>query len=437
MRTTGVTKEVRMPIKSLPSNPSLEHLKYQARDLLNALNQANAQAVARVREFHPKFTHTTEAEIRGMKLSLADAQLVIAREYGFDSWPKLKHHVEGLARTASSTIGADFKPPAGTVELKSKWPTGARIVREMDLKQKKEIHTPGKHEPGKYDVSMTTQYAFTVVKELPGGECEVDLQHLGFQLEEDSGAYRWRYDSASKYADGEPPFAEPFKIVMGAKIRYFLNAKNQLERMEGVEELVNRLSVHGGVKLKPGMIWDNQALDKIIHRITSGARQPLVGDISWLREMFNEQYFKNKLGPWFLPAKAVQPGDTWNICRELLMHKGNPIIADGTVTFQCWETRGQNICARLEFRGTEKTPLQLQSEVANKFFFATTTGTFSGVAWFDPEWGRGIETAWNHDFTVTWNKPAAPDANPTAVGPIRISTHHYHQVVTEKLVSVK
>ena len=154
-----------------------------------------------------------------------------------------------------------------------------------------------------------------------------------------------------------------------------------------MDELVNRLSGHGGVKVKPGMTWDNQALDKVIHRITSGVRQPLVADISWLIHMFNAEYFKNTLGPSFLPARAVQPGDTWNISRERLMHKGNPIIVDCTVTFQCWEMRGQHICARLEFRGTEKKPPQLQSEGVNNFF-ATTVGTFSGVAWFDPELGR-------------------------------------------------
>jgi hypothetical protein len=29
---------------------------------------------------------------------LSDAQLVIAREYGFESWPKLKTHVDAVAR---------------------------------------------------------------------------------------------------------------------------------------------------------------------------------------------------------------------------------------------------------------------------------------------------------------------------------------------------
>lgn len=126
MRTTGVTKEVRMPIKSLPSNPSLEHLKYQARDLLKALNHGNAEAIARTREFHPRFPRESDDKIRSAQLSLDDAQWIIAREYGFDSWPKLKHHVESLAQTTSPTIGAEFKPPVGPVELKQKWPADSR-----------------------------------------------------------------------------------------------------------------------------------------------------------------------------------------------------------------------------------------------------------------------------------------------------------------------
>jgi hypothetical protein len=36
------------------------------------------------------------SRVRGAKFSLSDAQLVLAREYGFESWPKLKQHVESL-----------------------------------------------------------------------------------------------------------------------------------------------------------------------------------------------------------------------------------------------------------------------------------------------------------------------------------------------------
>lgn len=441
MRTTGVTKEVRMPIKSLPSNPSLDHLKYQARDLLEALSHTNAEAIARVREFHPRFARMSDDEIRSSKLSLADAQLIIAREYGFESWPKLKHHVESLMQTATATIAPDFEAPVGPVELKWKWPAGARIVREMDLKQDMEIYTPGKPDPAKQELFMTSQYAYTVGQELPGGGREVDLQHLRFGLEFNSGAYLWRYDSAWEYADVQGSIAGVFKTIMGAKVRYFLDGNQQVERMEGVDELVNRLNLRGGAKLKPGMTWDNQSLDRVINRIISGARQP-IADTSWLTNMFNEQYFRKKLDPSFLPGRPVQPGDTWNYSSEWLTNSGgifgSAIVLDGTVTFQCWEMRGQQICARLEFRGTEKSKPQLKSDAA-KAMAPVTEGTLSGVVWFDPELGRGIDTISNRDFTVTWNKPraVAPYANPKVAGPpVQPVTDHHHQVITEKLVSV-
>ena len=56
--------------RDLPPNPNLEHLKKQAKALLEKLRQQNANA------------------------TLVDAQHALAREYGFPSWPKLKAHVE-------------------------------------------------------------------------------------------------------------------------------------------------------------------------------------------------------------------------------------------------------------------------------------------------------------------------------------------------------
>jgi len=61
----------------LPESPNLEHLKKQAKDLLQELQR---QSTA---------------------LKLADAQRMIAREYGFASWPKIKAHVESLPRPAA------------------------------------------------------------------------------------------------------------------------------------------------------------------------------------------------------------------------------------------------------------------------------------------------------------------------------------------------
>ena len=73
----------------LPDRPSLEQLRKQAKDLLRDARAGDASALSRM-----------SAVGRGASaphLALADAQLTLAREYGFPSWPKLVHHVESIA----------------------------------------------------------------------------------------------------------------------------------------------------------------------------------------------------------------------------------------------------------------------------------------------------------------------------------------------------
>jgi hypothetical protein len=68
----------------LPPRPSLEHLKNQATSLLRAYRENDPDAVARFRSLSMP---------PGAVPKLAQAQRLVAREYGFASWPKLKAHV--------------------------------------------------------------------------------------------------------------------------------------------------------------------------------------------------------------------------------------------------------------------------------------------------------------------------------------------------------
>lgn len=83
-----------MPVRPLPSNPSLEHLKYQARDLKKLHAARDCGAAQRMREFHPQCRELSDEAIFERRMSLADAQLTIARERGFKSWPRLKEYVD-------------------------------------------------------------------------------------------------------------------------------------------------------------------------------------------------------------------------------------------------------------------------------------------------------------------------------------------------------
>lgn len=83
-----------MPVRPLPSRPNLNHLKYQAKDLLKDHAAHRPEAAQRLREFHPRFAGATDAEIFAAPLRLSDAQLAIARESGFPSWTRLKRRIE-------------------------------------------------------------------------------------------------------------------------------------------------------------------------------------------------------------------------------------------------------------------------------------------------------------------------------------------------------
>ena len=83
-----------MPVRRLPPNPNLDHLKYQAKDLLKERAARTPGIAQRIREFHPRFGGAMDAEIFDAGFSLSDAQLTVAREYGFPSWTRLKRHIE-------------------------------------------------------------------------------------------------------------------------------------------------------------------------------------------------------------------------------------------------------------------------------------------------------------------------------------------------------
>jgi Ankyrin repeats (3 copies) len=83
-----------MPVRQLPSNPNLQHLKYQAKDLLKGRAARDLSVAQRIREFHPRFHHAADDEIFSSAFTLADAQLAIARESGFATWARLKAQVE-------------------------------------------------------------------------------------------------------------------------------------------------------------------------------------------------------------------------------------------------------------------------------------------------------------------------------------------------------
>src|SRR5262249_41971156 len=75
----------------LPARPDLDQLRHQARELLRAAQRGDPEATARIRAVSEQ-------------IILSSAQLALAREYGFASWPKLKLEVERRAALNSRDL---------------------------------------------------------------------------------------------------------------------------------------------------------------------------------------------------------------------------------------------------------------------------------------------------------------------------------------------
>jgi len=78
---------------SLPPNPSINQLKRQARELLAGFTSGNAEAVSRVRVHLRRLKDNP----KGKPLALQEAQMVVAREYGYPSWADLARYVESVS----------------------------------------------------------------------------------------------------------------------------------------------------------------------------------------------------------------------------------------------------------------------------------------------------------------------------------------------------
>src|SRR5215475_13226556 len=84
----------------LPARPSLEKLRKQAKELLRAYRGGDTAAAERFRAKIPRLTDPVPPYV----VILADAQFVLAREYGFENWAELVHHV-AATQLAGDRIG--------------------------------------------------------------------------------------------------------------------------------------------------------------------------------------------------------------------------------------------------------------------------------------------------------------------------------------------
>ena len=298
-------------------------------------------------------------------------------------------------------------PSAGLVELKLKWPPGKRYVLNFDLKQNTAFLLRGRSNTVKEDITMGNQVGLTVLQETPDGGHELELEFLsarmGMKMGDDSIL---DYNSANQSAaDKTNGAAAVFGKIVGSKLRYFLNASNDPERLEGVSEVVQR------IKSVP-------------------YTDPLTDGI---KNIFGAAFFQQSTNTSpFLPRHAVQPGDTWPSHTEYPVATVGIEVLDCKIVFQNWEMHENHNCARLELQGTMKVKPDPNLN-RDETHYHPRDGVSEGVAWFDPELGQIIETDLKDDVNVDKKTSMDASGHPLATDQMQTITTQRHQVYTIKL----
>jgi catechol 2,3-dioxygenase-like lactoylglutathione lyase family enzyme len=82
--------------------PNFENLKKQAKQYLRWHREGYYPVAAQIRSLLPSYRHLTDQEVMASSFKLSDAQELIARRVGFQSWEALRSEVQSMASTHSN-----------------------------------------------------------------------------------------------------------------------------------------------------------------------------------------------------------------------------------------------------------------------------------------------------------------------------------------------
>jgi catechol 2,3-dioxygenase-like lactoylglutathione lyase family enzyme len=83
--------------------PNLENLKKQAKLILRWHRERHYPVAAQIRGQLPRFLNMPDSEILAANFKLSDAQELVARQHGFDSWQALKAGLSSTSRRVNSS----------------------------------------------------------------------------------------------------------------------------------------------------------------------------------------------------------------------------------------------------------------------------------------------------------------------------------------------
>jgi ankyrin repeat protein len=182
-----------MSTSPLPARPNLPQYRKQAKDFLKSFKAGDQEALRLVRRYHPRLrgrpdtnerNALSEADVREAKLTLSDAQCIIARRHQFESWPKFVKQIEALNHDGSTEsqfeLAADAIIAGDFVKLKRLLDQNPGLIRMRSTREHRAtlLHYVGANAVESY--RQRTPGNIVAIAELllqAGAEVDADLDY--------------------------------------------------------------------------------------------------------------------------------------------------------------------------------------------------------------------------------------------------------------------
>jgi len=295
------------------------------------------------------------------------------------AWTKAKTAIVAgmgvLLAAGTATLAVNEFTPHKTssdhpAEMKIRWTSGKTYAMRAEIVEAVESKPSGQPQSFKQSVKLTQDYTLSVRKELDNGGRQLELEFTGETMDVSVGerkvsSFDSKQDSAQ---DAGVSMSAMLRKQLGARFQFFTDADGQVEKVEGLEELMREIKTIG----KP----QDQAI----------FQQMFSGDILKEYASFGEM----------MPNRPVAMGDRWRKTKDFVSPVGI-VATDMEYTFKSWEQHHDCKCMRIAVAGTISAKPDATAQNSPR---RNIKGKFAGDAWFDPALGMVVDANYDQNIAM-------------------------------------
>lgn len=278
-----------------------------------------------------------------------------------------------VAGTATMVVN-EFAPhpaPSDTpADMNIRWQAGKTYAMRAEMVETVESKSSGQPQSFKQSVSLMQDYTLSVRKELDNGGRQLQLEFTDETMAVSvDGRQVSSFDSKQDSAqEGGVPMAAMQRKLLGTRFQYFTAADGQVEKVEGMEELMRQIGTIG----KPQ-------------------------DRAIFQQMFSGDLLKEYASfGGMMTNRPVKVGDHWRKTKDFVSPVG-VVATDMEYTFKNWEQHDDRKCIRIAVAGTISAKPDATAQNSPR---RNIKGEFTGDAWFDPALGMVVDANYDQNIAM-------------------------------------